>query len=84
MCLEASNRCLVERKVRQIPFRGTRPGRASRAAGGLSRIGVEKHGQPSDCPFIEFSPATHITDPSREVGHHDQLLSQPGEISDMP
>lgn len=75
---------LVERQVRQIPFRAARSRDALGAARGLSRIWVEQHRQPGNGAFIKLPFAAHITDPGREVGNHDQFLSQPGEISDMP
>ena len=82
----ASKPCVlsVERQVRQIPFRAARSRDAFGVARGLSRIWVEQHRQPGNGPFVKFPFAAHITDPGRKVGNHNQFLSQPGEIGDMP
>ena len=83
VCLEALIDLLIERQVWQIALCGTRPRGAFEAARWLSRIRVEEHGQPGNGTLIKLPFAAHITDPGREVGHHDQFLSQPGEICDM-
>ena len=69
--------------MRQIPLCRTRSWGAFQAARGLSRIRVEKYGQPGDGAFIKLPLATHIADPGGEVGYHDQFLPQPGEIGDV-
>ena len=50
----------------------------------LSGIRVEQHGQPGNGAFVKLSFTAHVTDPGGEVGDHDQFLSQPGEIGDVP
>lgn len=62
---------LIERQARQVTFRGTGARGASQLAGGFSRVGTQEHRQPRDGALIEFPLAAHITDPGREVGHHD-------------
>lgn len=75
---------LVQGKVRKIPFGGARARGALDEASWLSRVGIEKHGQPCNGTFIEFPFAAHVTNPGGEVRHHDQFFSQPGEISNVP
>lgn len=68
----------------QVPFAGSGSGGAFTALCGLASVRVEQHSQPGDRTRIEFPLATHITDPSREIRHHDQFSSQPGKVGDVP
>ncbi len=74
----------VEGEARNVSFGGARPGGRFDAAGGLSGVGVEQHGDPGDCLLVVFAFAAHVTYPGREVCDGDQFLSQPGEIRDVP
>jgi hypothetical protein len=79
----AGSKELVEWGAGEIALGCSGPRGAFGAAGWLARVGIEDHGQPGNGAFVEFPFAAHITDPGREVWHHDQFLSQPGEIGNM-
>ena len=67
-----------------VPFGGVRPRGAFDAARGFTGSRTEEHGQPRDGALVIIAFAAHVTDPGREVGYHDQFLSQLGEIRDVP
>lgn len=75
---------LIEWELGQIPFGCPGPWGALDPSGWLARVGIQEHGQPGNCMFIEFPFATHVTDPGWEIWHHDQFFAKPGKIRDMP